>query len=95
MPRWTTCLVVSPLSWLTARERPILNAHRFASGPVSVQGMCAEVAGSVFFTPTEVLKQRMQIQQASDLVIYSSMRDAIRTVWRTDGLKVGFVLCVF
>lgn len=52
-------------------------------------GLAAEFVASCVTAPVELVKQRLQVQQASDSVVYRSARDAVVSIWRQEGPR-GF-----
>ncbi|CAK0836973.1 unnamed protein product [Prorocentrum cordatum] len=65
--------------------------HGFASTllqvlvPSFVAGLGAEAVSCIFWCPTDIVKERLQVQQDLKLYTYSSSWDAVRTVLRQEG----------
>ena len=49
-------------------------------------GLAAEAASCILWVPIDVVKERMQVQNATGAVYYSNTRDAIRQIMRREGL---------
>lgn len=66
--------------------------HGFASAllqvllPSFVAGLGAEAVSCIFWCPTDVIKERLQVQQDLKLYTYTSSWDAVRTVLQKEGV---------
>jgi hypothetical protein len=64
------------------------------SGPVVhfTAGVLADVAGSVFWTPMDVVKQRLQVQRTYSAVRYRHSLHAVASILRAEGLSGLYVV---
>lgn len=54
--------------------------------PSFVAGLGAEAASCIFWCPTDIIKERLQVQQDLKLYTYTSSWDAVRTVLQQEGV---------
>lgn len=92
MPALRICRVVS--NFLVPRYRPVAGCWLLIDAPWI--GFVADLAASVVYVPSEVLKTRLQLQgrynnpHFKSGYNYRSTRDAFRTIVRTEGVSALF-----